>query len=157
MWYFLSDCPTFFVFLESAPLFHWHLTKNMHSSPFCTFLLTHTSPWSSLWVQSIQGSKLLTWRFIETFLPQHTTFLWIPHSSPTPLFFVEVHGYKCYLTSHFTQITVILWWEKPRLGISRFQSLIICFEQIVLKSSLIRVWTSKRLKRLRVYYASLTG
>ena len=147
--------------LESDPLFHGHITKNMHSSPFLyfSFLFTHTLflPGYHFECRRCRVSKLLTRRFIETFLPQHTTYLWILHSSPTPLFFVEVHGYKCYLTSHFTQITVILWWEKPRLGISRFQSLIICFEQIVLKSSLIRVWTSKRLKRLRVYYASPTG
>ena len=27
--------------LEPAPLFHWHLTKNMHSSLFTLFLPTH--------------------------------------------------------------------------------------------------------------------
>ena len=156
MWYFLSDCPTFCL-LESAPLFHWHLTKNMHSSPILHFF-THThfslvitlstvnAGFQSCWHDvSLRPFCLNTQPFCEYF---------IYHQLPS--FFVEVHGYKCYLTSHFTQTTVILWWEKPQLGISRFQSSITCFEQIALKSSLIRVWMSKRLKRLRVYYASLT-
>ena len=157
--HFLSDYPTIIVFLESAPLFHWHLTKNMHSSHFLYFLFfyPHTfSPWSPFRVQSMQGFKVADMTFHwDLFASTHNLFVNTSLVTNSP--FVKVHGYKCYLTSHFTQITVILWWEKPRLGISRFQSLIICFEQIVLKSSLIRVWTSKRLKRLRVYYANPTG
>ena len=153
---FFTQLPNFLCLLEPAPLFHWHLTKNMHSSLFYTFFThTHFLPGHHFECSRCRVSKLLTWRFIETFLPQHTTFVNTSSITNSP-FFVEVHGYKCFLIFHFTQTTVILWWEKLQLGISRFQSLITCFEQIVFKFLLIHVWTSRRLKRLRVYFVSLT-
>ena len=150
--------PNFFVFLESAPLFHWHLTKNMHSSPIFHFF-THTHFSLVITLSAVNaGFKVADMTFHWDFSAStHNLFVNTSSITNSPLFFVEVHGYKCFLISHFTQTTVILWWEKLQLGItSRFQSLITCFEQIVFKFLLIRVWTSKRLKRLRAYYASLT-
>ena len=158
--------PTFMSSCEVEKKRSFRISSSLSLAPYkkhaqLTFLYflfyPHTfSPWSSLRVWSMQGFKVADTTFHwDLFASTHNLFVNTSLVTNSP--FVKVHGYKCYLTSHFTQITVILWWEKPRLGISRFQSLIICFEQIVLKSSLIRVWTSKRLKRLRVYYASLTG
>ena len=128
-WYLVSDCPTFLLFLETTPLFHWHLLK------ICTthlnfFLNSHTPlpghhfECSQCWVQSC-------WHDVshrDFFASTHNLIVNTSFITTSSFFFIEVvHGHKCYLISHFTRTMSILWWEKLQLGIiSRFQSLITC-------------------------------
>ena len=77
-WYFVSDCPTFLLFLETTPLFHWHLrsVENMHNS-LLLVSLTYTRPSLVITLSAVNaGFKVADMTFlIETFLPQHITLL----------------------------------------------------------------------------------
>ena len=127
----LTDCPTFLFFLETTPLFHWHLLKTC-TTHFNLFFNSHIPlpghhlECSQCWVQSCWHDVSHRDFFASTH--NFTTFVNTSFITTSSFFFIEeVHGHKCYLISHFTRTMSILWWEKLQLGIiSRFQSLTIC-------------------------------
>ena len=110
----ISGCPTFFCsfvlkqLLFSTGTFSQLRTCTTHTLLFFnlhTPLPGHHLECSQCWVQSCRHDV----SHRDFIASTHNLFVNTSFITNSPLFFVEVHGYKCYLISHFTQTTVILW------------------------------------------------